>query len=323
MLADLLEGIEQRNLSHILNIVVVSDHGMASTDNSRLIYLDDIIDMSLIEHTDGWPLYGLRPFPNVNLTALHATLASEVAANVAKGDSHWNVYLRDVDMPARWHFSANERIAPLWIVPDAGWAVVTRKEFDAASGARYSPAGLHGYDNEDPLMRAIFVARGPAFSGVGTGRDSHDGEVGVVVEEFGNWEVYRILCEALGIREGPGGNNATIEGIRGMVVVAGEIGGDEVESEDEEEDEEVEVEDSIATTTPTTTPLSTDTPVAVHTLGVTDPVPTAPVTDITADEDGEANKEAMNWLEYAKWKAEALKEALDKWWEGVWTDGGR
>jgi predicted AlkP superfamily pyrophosphatase or phosphodiesterase len=50
MLGDLFQGLEERNLTDIVNIIIVSDHGMASTDTTRLIQLDDIIDMSLVEH---------------------------------------------------------------------------------------------------------------------------------------------------------------------------------------------------------------------------------------------------------------------------------
>lgn len=223
MMADILHGLVQRNLSEIINIVVVSDHGMASTDNERLIYIDDIIDMSLIEHNDGWPLIGLRPYPHANITELYEKLKAEVSLNEKKGDKHWNVYLRDEDMPPRWHFSNNQRIAPLWVIPDAGYAIVTRKEFDlgAPNPGKYKPAGLHGYDNDDPLMRAIFVARGPSFRHLhGAGRgwmfDAHSEEDDVrkgLVEEFGNWEVHRIICETLGIHEAIGGTNATIKNL--------------------------------------------------------------------------------------------------------------
>jgi predicted AlkP superfamily pyrophosphatase or phosphodiesterase len=76
------------------------------------------------------------------------------------------IYLRE-NMPERYHFSNNDRIAPLWIIPKAGWAIVTKSEFDVEEGKKkgevYHPRGLHGYDHEHPLMRAIFVARGPAF----------------------------------------------------------------------------------------------------------------------------------------------------------------
>lgn len=163
MVDALCRGLEERNLTHIVNVVVVSDHGMATTDTSRLLQLEDLVDTSKIAHTDGWPLYGLRPRRAEDLAGLYAGLKAKAEAN-----DGFDVYLRDVDMPARYHFANNERIAPLWIVPKAGWAIVTRDEFDVQRGREeglvYHPRGLHGYDNEHPLMRAIFVARGPAFA---------------------------------------------------------------------------------------------------------------------------------------------------------------
>ena len=162
MLDQLFQGLDARNLTDIVNVVVVSDHGMATTDTNRLIQLEDIIDTSLIEHTDGWPLYGLRPKNPNDLQDLYYILLAEAEMN-----PNFDVYLRDINMPERYHFSKNERIAPLWIVPKTGWAIVTQDEFNVAeakeNGQVYHPRGLHGYDHEHPLMRAIFVARGPAF----------------------------------------------------------------------------------------------------------------------------------------------------------------
>jgi predicted AlkP superfamily pyrophosphatase or phosphodiesterase len=162
MLDELFTGLEERNLTQVVNVVVVSDHGMATTSTERLIQLDDLIDLNLIEHIDGWPLYGLRPKDPANLQGLYDKLASE-----AVGNSAFDVYLRDVNMPERYHFSNNQRIAPLWIVPKTGWAIVKKDEFNVqdakAKELIYHPRGLHGYDHENPLMRAIFVARGPSF----------------------------------------------------------------------------------------------------------------------------------------------------------------
>jgi predicted AlkP superfamily pyrophosphatase or phosphodiesterase len=162
MLDELFTRLEERNLTQVVNVVVVSDHGMATTSTERLIQLDDLIDLNLIEHIDGWPLYGLRPKDLADLQGLYDKLASE-----ADGNSAFDVYLRDVNMPERYHFSNNQRIAPLWIVPKTGWAIVTKDEFNVQEAKSkelvYHPRGLHGYDHEHPLMRAIFVARGPAF----------------------------------------------------------------------------------------------------------------------------------------------------------------
>lgn len=162
MLDSIFVGLEQRNLTKVVNVVVVSDHGMATTSIDRLLQLEDLVDRSKIEHTDGWPLYGLRPKDPADLQTIYDDLSKKAAKN-----PNFDVYLRDVNMPERYHFSKNNRIAPLWIVPKTGWAIVTKEEFDVAEGKAkglvYNPRGLHGYDHEHPLMRAIFVARGPSF----------------------------------------------------------------------------------------------------------------------------------------------------------------
>ena len=162
MLHDIFTGLDERNLTGIVNVVVVSDHGMASTSTNRTIQLDDLIDMNLIAHTDGWPHYGLRPKDPMDVRGLYDRLSVE-----AESSGNFDVYLRDENMPERYHFSKNDRIAPLWVVPKTGWAIVQKDEFNVeeakANGEEYHPKGLHGYDHEHPLMRAIFVARGPAF----------------------------------------------------------------------------------------------------------------------------------------------------------------
>ncbi|KAF2199630.1 ectonucleotide pyrophosphatase/phosphodiesterase family member 1 [Delitschia confertaspora ATCC 74209] len=197
MLESLLHGLEQRNLTDIVNVVVVSDHGMATTDVERLIQLEDLVDPNELSHIDGWPLYGLRPKKDEDLERLYQQLKEKTTTN-----PNIEVYLRDKDMPERYHFSNNKRIAPLWIVPKTGWAIVTKDEFDIEEGKKngdvYHPRGLHGYDFEHPLMRAIFVARGPAFPHKPNSR----------MEPFQNIELYNIICDSLSITPAP--NNGTL-----------------------------------------------------------------------------------------------------------------
>jgi len=349
MLHSLFLGLESRNLSEIVNVIVVSDHGMASTDKSRLLYIEDLLDPALIEHIDGWPLYGLRPFPQHNLTDIYHTLKAKETSN-----GPWSVYLRDVDMPARYHFSRNPRIAPLWIVPETGWAIATKKEYPPDSKEEYQPRGLHGYDNLHPLMRAMFVARGPAFQhlhGEGKewlGLDRHSGAVtinetitkGAVhagrVQPFTNTEVYRLLCHSLGVKESV--SDATLEKL-------------ELIHEDEPEPEVRpgagdESEHDIASAASTTTTSSAieestknigiqtpepaperptkisdpDAPVATGTLqdiGISPPTPPE------GEREGGGNKKEgeETWWELLRSKAERIKGKLEGWWSSVWVDG--
>ncbi|KIV83884.1 hypothetical protein PV11_05871 [Exophiala sideris] len=244
MFIELVEGLYARNLSDIVNLVVVSDHGMATTSNDRLIQLDDLMDVSLIDHIDGWPLRGLRlKNPDRDVPILYEQLSKE-----AEKAGSFDVYTLDT-MPERYHFTNNDRIAPLWVVPKTGWAVVEKANFDVAdaiaTGKEFSPKGLHGYDHEHPLMRAIFIARGPAFP--------HEPNSRLPV--FQNTEVYNIVCDSLGIEPHP--NNGTLrlplttEGLHSDANDPGlETPADPVEHEhvDEEVPESTPLEDAVDAT---------------------------------------------------------------------------
>jgi predicted AlkP superfamily pyrophosphatase or phosphodiesterase len=197
MLAIIMDSLYDRNLTEIVNVVVVSDHGMATTSNTRLVQLDDLIDLSLVDHIDGWPLRGLR----LKNPARDVPVLYEQLLKASEKSQGFDVYTLDT-MPERYHFTNSKRIAPLWIVPRTGWAIVEKADFDVveaqAAGTIYHPMGLHGYDHEHPLMRAIFVARGPAFPYAPNSR----------VPVFQNIEVYNIVCDSLGIQPHP--NNGTL-----------------------------------------------------------------------------------------------------------------
>lgn len=162
MLKSLFQGLSIRNLTDIVDVVVVSDHGMATTSTDRLIQLDDLVDPGLIERIDGWPLQGLRPKKDEDIPKIYKDLIK----NSKPYQDSVEIYTRET-MPERYHFSNNDRIAPIWVIPKTGWAIVEKKDFNVQEakkkGAVYHPRGLHGYDHEHPLMRSIFVARGPSF----------------------------------------------------------------------------------------------------------------------------------------------------------------
>ena len=216
MLHHLFTGLEQRNLTKIVNVVVVSDHGMATTSTDRLVQLDDLIDLDLVDRIDGWPLYGLRPKNPADLQGLYDKLLTE-----AKQNDHFDVYIKET-MPERYHFSKNDRIAPLWVIPKTGWAIVHKEDFDIKEakkkGQVYHPKGLHGYDHEHPLMRSIFIAQGPAFPHQPNSRLEVFRKSNKIIrssDRFAYWlplieniEVYNIVCDSIGIEPKP--NNGTL-----------------------------------------------------------------------------------------------------------------
>lgn len=300
MLASLFAGLEARNLTDIVNVVIVSDHGMATTSIDRVIQLDDLIDMEMVDHIDGWPLRGLRPKEPQHTQLLHLQLLRALNDTPSLHNG-MEVHLR-TEMPERYHFSNNDRIAPLWVIPKTGWAIVERPDFDLeqtkASGEDYHPHGIHGYDHEHPLMRAIFVARGPAFP--------HP--KGARLDPFQNINVYNIICDSLGMK--PHSNNGTLRLPLKPVGVHGDEGDTGVDIVDdpfvivgdvkgEDENGVPEVEDGAE-------PGAVDEPVSQD-----EPVKSEPE---TADGDGDDEKEEQkSWWDLFH---EAVEQAKD-WASGV------
>ncbi|OBZ83013.1 hypothetical protein A0J61_08934 [Choanephora cucurbitarum] len=203
----LMKGLEQRNLQDHVHLVVVSDHGMAASDQTRLIFYDHILSPqseSYLMPREAWPLLGLRTKPDAPAGALDQ-IYQEIQAYMQDHphDTHFQVYRRH-EMPARFHYNATDRIAPIVMIPDVGYAIIRSNEFKPTEQKPYySPRGIHGYDNLAFEMRAIFCAKGPQI------RSTY--VPGTVVRPFFNTEMYRFLTRLLDVTPAP--NNATLDGL--------------------------------------------------------------------------------------------------------------
>lgn len=186
--------------------MVVSDHGMSESDASRLIYYDDVLtkeELSLIWRVEAQPTLGIRIHPSRNETeSVEILYQAFKRLHKSLETPHFEVYKKE-DFPDRFHYRNNDRIAPLLVLPDPGWNLVTRKEFDPHYGNVYSPRGVHGYDNLSPESRAIFVAQGPDFPKK------------KVIEPFWNIELYDVMARILHLK--PTENNNTLNGLLKVV----------------------------------------------------------------------------------------------------------
>ena len=178
-LGRLLKGLERRGLAGRVNLVVVSDHGMAETSLDRVVVLDDLVPLDAVDVVDINPTLGLDPLPGRE---------AEVYSALAGAHPRLRVYRR-AETPERWHYRDHPRIPPIVGVADEGWQVMTRAMREtAARRFGLGHTGAHGYDPaEATSMRGLFVAAGPAF------------RVGVRVPPFENVNVYAALAAILGV----------------------------------------------------------------------------------------------------------------------------
>lgn len=156
----------------------------------------------------GWPAVGLWLSPRANISRSMEILLSSPDAIEGKFD----VYTHDT-MPTRYHFSNNPRIAPIYVVPKMGYALS-----DHIQGDDGVQKGVHGYDNDYPAMRAMFVAHGPFSAVTKAVHQSHNtlarrvfglsrpnkgwhstSDDTYVMNGFQNLEVYGLVMKLLGV----------------------------------------------------------------------------------------------------------------------------
>jgi predicted AlkP superfamily pyrophosphatase or phosphodiesterase len=182
-LTRLVDGLKSRSLFERINIIIVSDHGMARSDPSQVVFLDDYFDPNQAEAV-AWNGGSVNIFPRPGMEqAIYSALKSKLPPQVT-------VY-RKQETPARFHYSRSRRIGDIVVVANEGWIIISRERYRAPERAANGGTiyrGEHGYDNRLASMRAIFVAHGPAF------------KQSQVVEPFECVDVYNVMAEILGLK---------------------------------------------------------------------------------------------------------------------------
>lgn len=193
----LMNGLKARGVDKKVNVIIVSDHGMANVDIRKAAFLDDYFD---VEKDAEKVLYTheinqIFPKPG-KLDEIYNSLKKMPFATCWKKE----------EIPERLHYNQGRRIAPIVCSTEIGHIVTTHKRYadymrDITEPER--PRGGHGLDNRYPEMRATFVAHGPAF------------KKGYVAEPFSNIEVYNVMCKILGLT--PAKNDGDLSRVKDML----------------------------------------------------------------------------------------------------------
>lgn len=175
----IVERLRAENIP--INLVIVSDHGMAPIEGpERTAILDDYVDPTKIQVDFDGAVAGLR--------VLEGT-AEDLVQQLSALPKQYRVY-HAKDLPPRWRLIGSPRIPDVWVVPEPGWRIQLRAFFDAANDKFLK--GDHGYDSASPLMHGILIAHGPSFK--------NDGAILPAVESI---HIYNLMCAALGLTPAP------------------------------------------------------------------------------------------------------------------------
>jgi len=184
----LLQGLEEQGLLGRINIIVVSDHGMAEVPAAQVMAVEDIVDPARAKVVSVGQVLGIAPLPGHE---------AEVEQRLLGAHPQYDCWRR-TELPARWRFGRHPRVPPIVCQMHEGWDALPREY--VARRAAEPVRGSHGYDPALPSMGALFIAAGPAF------------RQGEVLPPFDNVDVYPLLAHLLGFV--PADNDGNLENLR-------------------------------------------------------------------------------------------------------------
>jgi predicted AlkP superfamily pyrophosphatase or phosphodiesterase len=194
-LKQLYDGLKQRKIEKKVNLIIVSDHGMATVNQSNVVKLDDYFNFEDTERIL-WTGEIVQIFPKENKL-------DEIAAKL-KNVSNATCW-KKAEIPARFHYNKGDRIAPIVCSANEGWILTSDARYaEAQKRPNFArPRGAHGYDNQLASMRALFIAHGKAF------------RKKKVVEPFENVEIYNLMCKIL--RLTPAKNDGNFQKVKDLL----------------------------------------------------------------------------------------------------------
>lgn len=196
-LGRLVQGLKQRGLLKRINLIVVSDHGMASVPEPNSVLIDQLVPLDQLQVVNTGILAGFNPRSNSASDLAHFAI---IEKKLEQPQQHMQCWDKS-RVPARLDYGSNARVPQLLCLANVHWRITTSTNPARLKGTL--SVGNHGYDNADRSMQAIFIAHGPAF------------RVGAKVPAFPNVDVYPLMTHLLGLSPVP--NDGNYDDVKNML----------------------------------------------------------------------------------------------------------
>src|SRR5690606_7022574 len=147
----LLDRDAPRGLTDKRNPIRQPDHGMATVAADQYVVIEDMVDPADAGFVTAGQSVGFEPRPG-------RTAAAE--SQLLGAHQHYECW-RKAELPERWHYGSNPRVPPIVCQMEEGYDALRRDWLKTRS--KTDNRGSHGFDPALASMRAIFLARGPAF----------------------------------------------------------------------------------------------------------------------------------------------------------------
>ncbi|WKD85879.1 Alkaline phosphatase PhoV [Polaribacter huanghezhanensis] len=151
-LGSLFDKVKKTGLP--VNIIIVSDHGMAEVKASNYISVDQLKDDTRYLTVDNGAIVYIYPKDDSDEETIYQDLK--------KKENHFKVY-KTADTPGFEYTPTNKDWGTIQVVPDVGYYFARDKKIAAISKYPDKVFGVHGYLPSFKDMHGIFYANGPAF----------------------------------------------------------------------------------------------------------------------------------------------------------------
>lgn len=179
MIGRLWDGLRARKLDRKVNLIVVSDHGMAALRPGGALVLDELVDPAKLDRIYVSSVAHLAPLPGEEEAVRRALLGEH---------PHFTCYPPG-GFPPAWRYGENPRVPPITCQAETGYRFGTREWL--AAHPDEPKGGNHGFPPEAVEMRALFIATGPGI------------ERGITVPAFANVHVQALIAALTGVEPPP------------------------------------------------------------------------------------------------------------------------
>ena len=167
----LMDELSKTKIYPYLDVIVVSDHGMAEVSPDKVIVLDEYINVD-----------EYKIVLSFAITHIWNKGADSDISHIFDNNNNVDIYKKG-EFPAKYHFE-NADSPDYIIVSKLGWSITTSQKL---SKHQNFPGGMHGYDSDYSEMHGIFYANGPSFMN------------GVRIDPFENINIYPMICKNLNL----------------------------------------------------------------------------------------------------------------------------
>ena len=168
VLGYLLKSLTKLDIFNKINLIVLSDHGMATVSEERVINIDDFNIDGIID--------GEGPLVSIKDTSQSKDLLNQLNIPNTKIVSSLNNEDLHYDNP----------LFDYILLADEGWMIYDSNIFKKYNG-KLPVKGMHGYDSNQMNMHAIFYAYGPKI------------KENLKIETFELIHIYPLICNILNI----------------------------------------------------------------------------------------------------------------------------